>query len=436
MTGLVQSSTWIFVNIFLARLGQDQLAAGALVGWLFATIVVIIFGVLGAINILVSHKHGAQDVAGIRQVARDGILVAILLSLPFIILFWYMAPIFHYLGQPQQVVLEAQSYLHALSYGIIANFLTLACLEVIIGLGHARVIFVFSAIETILNVSGSYVFIFGKFGLPKMGVAGAGLGLTFCFIGKLLLLLIYIVSRADYRHYFSEVFSLKKPKYLLEIIKLGLPIGLMYCVEVGFFFALTLMMGMLSTVAIAANQIAMQYLGFMMNMVFSIAQAITVRMGHLLGAHDVESARRTGNLGMLLPMGMMCLVAIIYWLLPLPLINIAFNVKDPANAVLVNTIISLLAIAAVFQIFESGRIAMFGALRSLKETKYTFAVSIISFWCLALPVGYMLAVKLKMGPSGYWWGMVVGAGISVFLLHRKFQQKIQAALRAQLSPRS
>lgn len=425
LTGLVQSATWFCETMFLAHVSPETLAAGALVSWLFATLVVILFGTMSSINILIAHKHGANDVEGIEQVTHDGILLSVLLTVPFIFLFWNMSPVFHFFGQSDVVVELARSYLHALSWGLLANFIAIACLEVFIGIGHARFIFAFSVFETILNIFCSYILIFGKFGFPALGIAGAGWGLTISYIGKLLVLSMYIATHKKYRQYFRKIFTFTAPVYLMELLKLGLPMGLMYCVEVAFFFALTLAMGVLGAETMAANQVTVQYLGLMMSMIFTVAQAITVRMGHLLGAREFKAAEKAGDVGVMMSAMFMCVVAILYWLAPLPLISLAFNVSDPANFSIVHKIKIFLAIAAVFQIIEAARIALFGVLRSLKDTRFTLLTSIISFWCIALPVGYLLATKLQLDGSGYWWAMVMGASASVMLLQWRFKLKMR-----------
>src|SRR5579871_5824698 len=85
-TGIVQSSSFFFETLFLAHLGKDVLAAGALVSWLFATIAVIFFGAMSSINILIAHKYGANDHPKIAFVVRDGLLMATLFSIPIFIL--------------------------------------------------------------------------------------------------------------------------------------------------------------------------------------------------------------------------------------------------------------------------------------------------------------------------------------------------------------
>jgi MATE family multidrug resistance protein len=199
LTGLAQSSVFFFETLFLAHVSQEVLAAGALVSWFFSTIAVILYGILRSINILIAHKVGANDHNGISLIARDGLLLAILLAVPAFILFWNMAPIFLLFGQSAAVVLLAKSYLHALVWGLPANLIMIACLEVIIGLGHARVILAFSILTVSLSILGSYILIFGKFGLPALGIAGAGWGMTISYWITVTAVVIYIISKKTYR---------------------------------------------------------------------------------------------------------------------------------------------------------------------------------------------------------------------------------------------
>lgn len=425
LTGLLQSSTYFFETMFLAHLSHEVLAAGALVSWLVGTFIVILIGIMSAINILVAHKHGAKDKEGISLVVRDGVWLAVILSIPSIILFWNLSPIFLLLGQNQAVVELAQAYLHALTWGLLPNLIMFALLEFIVGLGNARLILVFSLLSTVLTVFFSFVLIFGKFGFPALGIAGAGWGSTIsCWI-SFIVLVTYVLIHKNYRSYLNYLFKPTKKSYLGELFKIGTPMGMMYCVEVGFFFALTLITGSLGSQLLAANQITMQYMGTLMSVIFSIAQAITVRMGHLLGAGDIASAERASYVGVGFSAVFMLIIGIFYLTVPNALISIDFDIHDSANFELIQIATQLLAISAIFQLFEAMRIAFFGALRALKDTRFTLFISIISFWGIALPVGYLLATRFKMGGPGLWWGMVLGASFSVLLLLWRFKFKIK-----------
>jgi MATE family multidrug resistance protein len=424
LTGLARSSIFFFETLFLAHVSQEVLAAGALVSWFFSTIAVILYGILRSINILVAHKVGAKNHPEISVIARDGLLLAILLAVPAAILFWNMSPLFLLFGQSSSVVLLAKSYLHALAWGLPANLIMIACLEVIMGLGHARVILAFSIFTVSLSILFSYLLIFGKFGLPILGVAGAGWGMTISYWITFIFLIIYILSKKIYRDYFKNIFNLNKPKYLSELFQVGTPMGAMFSVEVAFFFVLTLLMGSLGSQIQAANQIALQYLGTLMAIIFSIAHAITVRMGHLLGAKEIHRAEKTSYAGIFIAATLMCVVAIVYWFFPTMLISLDFDVHNPKNFEIVRYVEQILMVSAIFQIFEATRIVLFGALRGLKDTRFTLLTSIIGFWCIALPIGYLLATRLHFGGIAYWWGMVISAVFTIILLQQRLKQKI------------
>lgn len=424
LTGFVQSAVWFFETIFLAHLSPEILAAGSLVGWLFGTIAVILFGALSSINILVAYKYGEKDENSIALIARDGLLLALLLTIPTFFLLWNMAPVFLLFGQSEAIVHLAKSYLQALSFGILANFLAIACFEVIIGLGHTRVIFICTVISVVLNVFWSYVLIFGKYGFPALGIAGAGWGTTVGNWLTMVILFFFIIVNKNYRTYFRYTFCFSKPIFLGELLQIGVPIGFMYCAEVAFFFALTLCMGILGSDVQAANQVALQYLALFMSAVFAIAQAVTVRIGHSLGAREIEAADKASDMGIFISLTMTILVAFVYWFFPNPLIALDFNVHAPHNALLILLIKKILIVCAVFQIFESIRISLFGSLRGLKDTKFTLITSLFSFWGIALPLGYMFGITFHFGSVGFWWGMVMGAALSTILLKWRFNAKI------------
>lgn len=424
-TGLIQSAIWFFETLFLAHLGHQSLAAGSLAGWLFGTCAVILFGTLGSINILVSHKHGEKNLHAITLIARDGLILAGLFAVPAFLLFWNVSPIFLLLGQSQTVVELAKPYLHGLAWSVVPNFIITACFEVIIGVGLARVILIFSTLSVFLAILNSYALIFGKFGLPALGVAGAGWGVATSSWITAIVLAIFIFNHPNYRVYFQNIFCFTKPFFLKELIKIGLPMGIMFCGEVAFFFVLTLCMGLLGSQIQAANQIALQYLGLFATIMFSIAQAVTVRMGHLLGANQVHAAEKANYIGIYIAVLSSSILAFLYWFYPNALITIDFNVHDPHNFDIVKQIKSILAVTAIFQILESVRITLFGSLRSLKETNFTLLVSLLSFWLIGLPLGYLLAIFFKTGSTGFWWGATIGVSIGVCLLQWRFKYKIR-----------
>jgi len=427
LTGAIQSSLGFFENVFLAQLGQQVLAASALVSWLFFTMISLIFGIFGSVNVLISHRYGANDQLGITGVLRDALILAIFLTPLAFLLFWNASDILLLFGQKPELVALAKLYLHGLAWGLFPKFILIVAFELLMGLGHSRMILIVSMVSIPFYILFSYILIFGKFGFPMLAIAGAGWGMTIAdwIITTIVCVLLWFSK--SYRQYVRSVFAWIKPTYFWEILHIGIPMGAMFCVETGYFFMMTLAMGWIGVETLAANQIAMQYLGGLTSVVFSASQAISVRMGHLLGANEINAAKKAAYAGVVFSVTYMLLVALLYWFTPRTLISVDFNPDNPVNEEIIQLATVFLFICAFFQILEAIRLSLFGALRGLKDTRFTLVTSIICFWCIALPAGYYFSIPLGFGGEAFWWAMVAGAFCSVVLLVRRFHSIISSS---------
>lgn len=424
VTGVMESSIGFFSTIFLSQLGPKDLAAGALVAWFFATLMVVLWGTLTAVSVTVAQKYGEKNHLAISLILRDAIILACLLVPPTFLLIWNIAPIFLLFGQSESLIGPAQSYLHGLAWGILPDFIWLVFLQLLIGLGHTRTSMTCMLLWIPIAIACNYILIFGKFGAPALGIAGIGWGMTLSYWLTTGWLILYLLIHPVYKKYLRDACALQQPSYLKEILLIGVPMGAMYCLEVGFFFALTLMMGVFGEAELAGNQIALQYLGIVMAVVFSLAQAVTVRMGHKIGAKDIDGAERTSHAGIFLALIFMMIALVFYCGFPTLLIAIDLNVHDPVNAEIIVYAKQFLMVCALFQLFEAARISLFGSLRALKDTNFTLITSVISFWLIALPLGYVMSHK-ALGPQGLWWGMFVGAICSSTLLFWRVKYKLR-----------
>ena len=194
--GCIQSSLVFFQTVFLAHVNADVLAAAALGGWLYGTLVVIAFGTMSAINVLVSHKRGENDQVGLGDVLRDGVLLAFIMAIPSFLLLWYGSHLFLYVGQNQHITLLAMQYLRPLAWSTLPNLINIAFLEFIIGLGRTRIVLIFTIVDVLLSVALNYVLIFGLYGFPKLGITGIGWsGVINCLI-----LISVVITYMPYVH--------------------------------------------------------------------------------------------------------------------------------------------------------------------------------------------------------------------------------------------
>lgn len=427
MSGVIDTSVGFFSNIFLAHLGSSSLAAGALVNWVFTTLMVIIWGTLSAVTTLVARYYGAKKNNEISHVFYAGLSLAIVLMLPAILLLWNLSPLFLFFGQAPATVKLAEFYLHGLTWAIIPDFIITVLLQFVAGLGRTKTNLTFSLLFVPLSIFFNYSLMFGRFGFPNLGIAGIGWGAALTFWIITLGFSVYFCLNKSYRIYFKWPHWKKIIPQLHEIFQVGLPLGLTYFFEVGFFLVMSLMMGHVSSDTLSANQIALQFFWLFSIVTFALAQGITIRVGHSVGQNKKIAVNNATYIGIFYATAFMLLIAIIYWGFPKKLIAIDFNIHEVNNANIVMLAKEFLGLAALVQLFEAPRFALFGALRGLKDTRFTLFTSVLVFWIIALPLG---AIGLSYGLAGYgiWWATILAEIIGIFLLVWQYRRITQEYL--------
>lgn len=424
-SGLVEAAVGFFSTLFLAHLGPQELAAGALVNWLFVTLLVLMWGLLTAVSVMVAQRYGAGDTKGIATVLLDSVLFCIVLTIPTFVLIWNADTVLLYFGQKPTTVLLAKDYLRALAFGIFPDFIFLVLQQFLIGLGHVRANMFFTFIWVPINIAANYILMFGKWGIPSLGMAGIGWGTSFSFWFMSFLITAYLLSQKDYKKYLPFKKHLKLFSTWGELLKVGVPMGAMFTVEIAFFFTLSLVMGNIGIADLAANQIVMQYVALFGMLIFCTAQAITVRVGHSLGAGDATSVSLANYSGILVSVLFTILVGACYWFIPNILIDLDLDPTLTKNHEIISLAKQFFVVAAIFELLEAIRFSYFGSLRGLSDTTFTLLVSIIMFWGVALPAGYFLSKWTVTPGLGYWWGLVIGAVFGILLLIWRFHVKLR-----------
>jgi|GEM_PF-236934 len=425
LSGLVQASLGFTSTLFLSHLGTESLAAGSLVSWFFATLMVVFWGIFTSVSVLVSNYRGAGEDNKITYVLRDGLYLAIVLSLPLSVLVWNMGPILYALGQKKELVQMTIPYLHALSFGLLPDLVGLLLLQFVVGLEHMKTNLIFNISWVILNIVLNYAFIYGYFGLPALGIAGLGWGNTCSYWITTLAWGTYFLMQPHYRGYFQTIFKPSKPFYFYDLLKIGLPTGLMFAIEISFFFVLALELGHIGVTLLAASQVAIQYMSLFVTILFAIAQAITVRVSNRLGAKQPIDAHNAVYSGLFISFSIMSILALIAFIYPAILVGVDFSTITPKNSGVVTDAIAYLKIAVLFLLLESIRISLFGALRGHKATPVTLLSSFLSFWCIAIPMGNVLAYGFGLGGIGFWYGMLFGGVFGALFLWWCYDRRIR-----------
>ena len=297
-------------------------------------------------------------------------------------------------------------------------------------MGRATPVMVISLIGTVANFLLNYALITGMFGLPKLGLMGIGLVTAIVATCMALGLAWHIHRHPAYDAYpISKGLSRINLTYLRELWRLGLPIGGTYAVEVGLFAFAALCMGTMGSTQLAAHQIALQIVSVAFMVPAGMSYAITMRIGQHYGGGDLQRARLAGRVGIGCGAVIMLGFSVVFWFLPSQLIGLFLDYNDPAFRPVFELAVSLLAVAAWFELFDGAQTIAMGAIRGLKDAKTTFLVGLFCYWVIGAPMAWMLAFTFGWGPTGVWWGLALGLACASVSLTLAFEWKMRRMLK-------
>jgi len=399
--------------VMAGRLGAEALAAvavGASVWFLGFT---VCLGLMMALSPIAARHYGAGESRLIGRYTRQGILLAVLLGTTIMTLTWLLAePGLTLLGIDEGFRLTTVGYVHAIMLGAPAICVFLAFRFTTEGIGHTRPIMYTSLFALACNVFLNYVFIYGHFGAPRLGAVGCGVASAITMWLMMILLGGYVMLHSRYRplQIFRRVPHPRLP-ILKEILILGVPIAVTITAESGLFSAVSILIGTLGAEITAAHQIAINFASTMFMVPLALSAATTIRIGHALGAGNPAAARFSGITGISVCAGFMTCSAAFLLLFRDAVVSL--YTSDPSVTAIA---ITLLFMAAIFQIADGVQIGAAGALRGYKDTRIPMVINTFAYWVLAFPLAYMAAITFRAPPSYIWGGFVMGLSVAALLL--------------------
>jgi MATE family multidrug resistance protein len=283
-------------------------------------------------------------------------------------------------------------------------------------IGIVRPIMVTLIAANLLNVVVNWMLIFGRLGAPAMGVSGAAWATVLSRVAMVLALLVVVVRerRAHPAPLSSWGFD---PARMWKLLVLGFPAAIQLTLEVGVFAAASALAGRMLPASLAAHQIALNLAGFTFMVPLGIASAGAVRVGQAIGRGDAAGASRAGWTALMFGAVFMSTAALVFTLAPRPLVA-AFT----SDARVLDLGVSLLAVAAVFQLFDGLQGVGTGVLRGLGDTRTPMLWNLAGHWAIGLPLAYFLAFTLELGVIGLWWGLSSGliiCGVALLIVWHK-----------------
>ena len=405
--------------LMAGHVGVEALASVAVGGSVWFLFFTLGLGLIMAISPISARLFGAGQPELIGRYTRQGIYIGIALGIPIILLAQFVVePLLTMIGIDITFRADTVSYVRAITLGAPGIFIFLALRFTTEGIGHTRPIMFTSVFGLVCNVFLNYVLVFGHFGVPAMGVVGFGLASAISMWAVAFALAGYMMISPHYEplRIFSRLAPVR-PQVLREILVLGFPIAVTITAEAGLFNAVSILIGTRGPLISAAHQIAIVFASTMFMIPLAMSSAITIRVGQLLGKRDLQGARFSGAAGIFL-CGLFMTGSAIILLVFRDVVVSAFT----SDAAVKGIALSLLLMAAIFQIVDGIQIGAAGALRGYKDTRFPMVINTFSYWVLAFPLAYMAAVTFRSPPNYIWGGFIVGLTVAAILLSWRFQK--------------
>lgn len=386
--------------------------------------IVFIFGsgFAWAVTPMVASALAQNDERQVRRVTRMGLWLSVFFGILVIPVFFFAEVILIAIGQEPDVAGQAGIYMPFLGLGLIPALMVQVLKSYLSALELTRAILLAVIGSALLNAAANYLFIFGNFGAPELGIAGAGIASLVSHITSLAALCIYAVLKRPDHSLFRNLHR-PDPEILRAVFTIGLPIGFTLLAEVGLFAASSIMMGWLGAVSLAAHGIALQIASLTFMIPLGLSQAVTVRVGRAWGRNDLAEMRAAALAGMILAGIAVVITISAFLLIPEVLIGLFIDPGDPSRPAILATGISLLAMAALFQLVDFGQVMGLGMLRGVQDTRVPMLMAIVSYWLIGLPVSYVMGFTAGWGGVGIWLGLSIGLAAACVGMQTRFWRR-------------
>jgi MATE family multidrug resistance protein len=421
-TQLAQMAILTTDLVMIGRLGETSLAAAALGAtlWVFGWLVG--HGPAAAVAPVVAQIVGARpgDTAQTRACVRMGLWAVTVLVPPLALLFAGAEPLLRFTGQSPALAALAAPYVYALACGLpfTFGFMVLRSFATAVSRPRAPLYIMIAMIA--VNLLGNYVFVFGHWGVPALGLVGSGIASAianaFSFFAMLAVVLTVppFLSYRLWQHFFRPDWA-----QLKELFGLGLSIGLAMVFEVMLFNAATLMMGRLGTAPLAAHQIALNVPSITFMVPLGIGMAATIRVGLAAGVHNRTGVRRAGCTAMAVG-GAVMLVFALGIALFAPTIVALYLPPTPETAEVGVLTVLFLRVAAAFQLFDGIQVIGANALRGLKDVRLPMMLAGGAYWLVGFPLALFLGFGLHWQGVGIWLGLACSLAVAAVSMSLRF----------------
>ena len=422
LTQLGAALVGLIDTVMVGHYSTTALAAVSFANGVFFTVMVFAMGTLMAITPIVGYAAGAEKSKEyISGLLANGLIYTLIVTAFALVLLVPCIPLLGYFGQEPEVVERAGPYFFLIVLSIVPFLFFCLCKQFLEGLGNTTVAMVITVACNLLNIFLNWLFIFGHWGAPEMGAAGAGLATLIARLLTAVCFLIALLGKRAWRPYFTmirrEMLTWKEVK---NYIRIGVPIGFQSFVECFLFTASFVIIGWISKEALAAHHIANQLADMTFMLALGIGSATTIRVSHQLGRGDLQAVRMASRASVHLCLLMNTIGAGLMITLRHYLPYIFTN--DP---LVIDIAVTLILIAGLLQYADGLQCIGAAMLRGIQDVRVPMRIAFLAYIGVALPLGIVLTFPCGLGAKGMWIAFVLGLAIPAVCYHIRFHRQLK-----------
>lgn len=408
-------------NAMVGHLGAEPLAGVSFANSVFFMLFVLGTGMSLGLTPLVGEMYSVSNYRKSAAYLQNSILFYGLMGIGIFLMAMIVRPFMWYMGQTPEVVAQAVPYFTYVAISVIPFMVFASFKQFLEGIGNTKVAMAIIITSNVVNIIFNWLLIYGHFGFPEMGAAGAGLSTLISRILTPILIIWYFYKRDSFYRYFTlfkkENFSWQT---IRSLVRVGSPISLQMFME-GSAFALTgIMMGWVGTVEMAGNQVASVISNLAFMIILGIGSAVTICVSHAYGQRNWLEIRRYAGTAYRLGLIWNVITALVFislrYIIPL-LFTSDERVIDMAAHFLV--------FVAIFQISDGLQANSVAIMRGIQNVKPIMVISFISYILISLPLGYFLTFHTAVGASGLWIGLIVGLSVAAVLYNASYRRRMK-----------
>ncbi|MBC8340937.1 MAG: MATE family efflux transporter [Proteobacteria bacterium] len=403
-------------SVMVGQLGSPQLASVGFGGvWLW-TLVCLFVGTTTCVQTFVSQHFGSGNHTACGAWAWQGLYAIVPVSLLLGVgLFAGSGALITWLEPDASITPFAIDYLTTRGYGVPGLVAAVTLSSFFRGFGDTRTPLYATVFANLVNVVLDYGLIFGKLGLPELGVAGAGIATSIAEWTNFFVLFFFFRSKALMRAFGTQFIGPNREQ-MRRLLRTGLPVGAQWWLEMASFAIFLTLVARMGDAPMAASQAFISLLSISFMQAQGLGIAVTTLVGQYIGARDFDAAERSFYSGIRLCLIIAGVVGAMLVLIPEPLLGLYSD--DPRVLALARP---LMMVGAVFQIFDALAIIADGGLRGAGDTRWPMIARFLLSWCLFLPAAYFLGVVLEGGLTWAWGGGVIYIVALTWILLARFR---------------